>query len=662
MHKFSMTLAAVAITSLLAACGSSTHNTIAQQANTSMTTVAIDPMVAQILATDVEQLWSQDFNHYQAGLLKAVADAISLEALKGELNNDNLAKLTFYLRIYSSFGSDKDWPADTAESVNNALTHLYNMPGFFQVNQTTARLHENYAVALYRLYFLAPLQPFTAEQVKPLTQLIDLYASADLADAERINDKAIDYALWEILRASAILPYEARRKNNSVFTQAVLGADELPQALTEFISGKNNTLADNDWPRQHALWALAQYYNLYNKEYWNEYYQRTSDEQKRLDDDKLTLQVEAKMAALDNSVWAALTINDQVSAQQSKTLFSVPYVVNTFRGKSACEEGTLADRCITPTIEQALPSNHECSDRIYILSQAMSLAQLNDSCQQLISQESNFHNILATNNQPVANDFNDKLRVVIFDNHAEYNKYGQLVFDINTDNGGMYIEGSPQDPDNIATFYSFEHFWLRPEFAVWNLNHEFVHYLDGRFVKYDTFNHFPSHMVWWSEGLAEYVAKQDNNPKAFKLLNDTQAQDWLSLTDVFNTEYKDGTDRVYRWGYLAVRFMNERHQVDYRKMAHLLKTDFFAGYKKLLAESGEQFKDEFTHWLVEHNANYVAEADENNPHKPRQFYRYTYKDYLQPAHLVEDHLHMHWQYWHENALKSTEAKLANEHN
>ena len=666
MHKFSMTLAAVAIASVISACSNSLPTTVEQQENISSVAGQVDARVAQVLATDVEQLWSQDFNHYQAGMLKAVAAAISIEALKGELNSEKLEKLTFYLRIYSSFGTDKDWSEHTAESVNNALTDLYNMPGFFAVNATTARLHENYAVALYRLYFLAPLQPFTAEQVKPLSQLINLYASADLSNTSLTNDKennkAIDYALWEILRAGAILPYEARRKNESVFTQAVLGEDELQQALIQFITAKNNTLANNDWPKQHALWALAQYYNLYNKEYWNEYYQRSADDQKRLDDDKLSLDVEAKMHTLDNSVWTALNTDKKVTPEQSKTLFSVPYVVNTFRGKSECEEGTLAGRCITPSIEQALPINHECSDRIYILTQAMSLAQLNDSCQKLISQESHFHDILATNNEPVANDFNDKLRVVIFDNHAEYNKYGQLVFDINTDNGGMYIEGTTQDPDNIATFYSFEHFWLRPEFAVWNLNHEFVHYLDGRFVKYDTFNHFPSHMVWWSEGLAEYVAKEDNNPRAFKLVNDTEAKDWPSLTDVFNTEYKDGTDRVYRWGYLAVRFMNEHHQADYRKMAHFLQTDFFAGYKKLLAESGEKFNDEFNLWLVEHNENYVAEAEDNNPQKPRQFYRYTYKDYLQPAHLTEDELHMHWQYWHENALKATEKKIAHKAN
>jgi microbial collagenase len=167
-------------------------------------------------------------------------------------------------------------------------------------------------------------------------------------------------------------------------------------------------------------------------------------------------------------------------------------------------------------------------------------------------------------------------------------------------------------------------------------------------------------MVWWSEGLAEYIAQEDNNPRAFKLVNETKAEEWPSLADVFNTEYKDGTDRVYRWGYLAVRFMNERHQGDYRKLANFLKTDFFGGYKRLLDESGVKYKEEFKQWLEEHNNSYVAEAEESNPQKPRQFYRYTYKDYLQPTHLTEDKFHMHWQYWHENALKATEEKLVNE--
>jgi microbial collagenase len=159
-------------------------------------------------------------------------------------------------------------------------------------------------------------------------------------------------------------------------------------------------------------------------------------------------------------------------------------------------------------------------------------------------------------------------------------------------------------------------------------------------------------MVWWSEGLAEYIAEGDNNPRAFKKAFELDEKDWPSLQEVFDTEYKDGQDRVYKWGYLAVRFMFEKHRDDYLKLAHFLRTDFFDGYKKLLDESGEKYGAEFKTWLQAHKAEQTKDEAKTDPKKPRQFYRYTYKDYLQPKHLAEDKAHMHWQYWHENTLKT----------
>jgi microbial collagenase len=651
-----MLLSIISSCSLLISCAQKTDITEAvvmtkineQQVNIS--NAAIEKLsITTLLKTELSKQWSTNFDHQQENFLNDVANAITFYAQQGDVSNEALNKLSYYLRIYSSFGNDKDWPEQTASSLNNALLALQAMPGFYQVNASSARLHENYAVALYRLYYLEPLQASLEDHVKPLSKLIDLYASTELPDA-----LAVDYALWEILRSAAILPYEARRKNKDIHINAVLKGGSLATSLSNFLVAKNSTLRGNNWPQKHATWALANYYNLYNKQYLNEYYLRSEAEQKKLNDDSLTLPVQQKMSDLDNTVWSALSADKSLSEEQIKTQFSIPYVVSTFRGKSECEEGTLENRCIAPTIEQALPNKHVCSASLYILSQEMTEAQLDDSCKQLTSQESTFHEKLDTNKQPVANDFNDSLRVVVFENASEYNKFGQLVFDINTDNGGMYIEGTVQDPDNIATFYSYEHFWVRPEFKVWNLNHEYVHYLDGRFIKYDTFNHFPSHMVWWSEGLAEYISKGDKNPKAFKKMAETEQKDWPSLIEVFNTEYKDGSDRVYKWGYLAVRYMYENHQKEYRQLARYLKTDYFSGYKELLTSLGEKHADSFKAWLVDHEKQNIKSVQENEKteNKPRQFYRYTYKDYLQPKHLLETFEHMHWQYWHANSLKN----------
>jgi microbial collagenase len=81
MNKLSMSLAAMVISSVLTACST---NENAVESTLSISIPSVNPMVAQVLATDIDQLWSQDFDHYQQGLLKAVADEISIQALKGD--------------------------------------------------------------------------------------------------------------------------------------------------------------------------------------------------------------------------------------------------------------------------------------------------------------------------------------------------------------------------------------------------------------------------------------------------------------------------------------------------------------------------------------------------------------------------------------------------
>ena len=605
-----------------------------------------DSRVTDVLSATTEQLWTTSFDHYQPGRLNAVANAITYLASNQQISDERLERLSFYLRVFSSFGPKEDWQEGSAEALNNALLAMRSMPEFKTVTPSSARIHENYAVALYRLYFLEPMQPHVIDHVASLAELVNLYGESELS-----QDLAIDYALWEVIRAAAILPYEARRKNKDVFMTGVQHQQLLEQALLNFINAKNAVRKGSEWPRENASWALANHYNLYNKQYWNAYYKHSKDEQKKLQDDNMSLPQEQSMQQLDDALWQALSQDNTKTAAQLQQLYSVPYLVSSFRSKSSCQEDELKGRCISPTIEEALPIKHVCSDSLYILTQDMTQQQLKDSCEKLIAQEDTFHEKLQTNREPVANDFNDQLRVVIFEDHAQYNKYGQLTFDIHTDNGGMYIEGTTQNPDNIATFYSFEHFWVRPKFAVWNLNHEYVHYLDGRFIKYDTFNHFPSNMVWWSEGLAEYIAQGDDNPRAFKTAKKLEREKWPTLMDVFNTEYKDGSDRVYQWGYLAVRFMYEHYPEQYRKLAHFLKTDYFDGYKNLLEKLGKAHGEQFSTWLETHLAKMDQAEEAKDKHKPRQFYRYTYKNYLKPNYLVEDNLHMHWQYWHANKEK-----------
>src|SRR5690625_7201199 len=94
--------------------------------------------------------------------------------------------------------------------------------------------------------------------------------------------------------------------------------------------------------------------------------------------------------------------------------------------------------------------------------------------------------------------------MLTFHSSSDYETYAGTLFGIDTNNGGMYLEGDPSVPGNQARFIAYEAEWLRPEFDVWNLTHEYIHYLDGRYIWYGMFQDYPldapNSGVWCVEG------------------------------------------------------------------------------------------------------------------------------------------------------------------
>ncbi|WP_226661651.1 M9 family metallopeptidase [Microbulbifer aggregans] len=246
--------------------------------------------------------------------------------------------------------------------------------------------------------------------------------------------------------------------------------------------------------------------------------------------------------------------------------------------------------------QQVLADQYTCSSSLKILAQDMTQTQMTDSCGKLSDQETYFHQLLATNYNPVADDQNTDLEVVVFDDWDEYNTYAPLFYGISTNNGGMYLEGDPSAADNQARFIAHEADWLRPEFEVWNLTHEYVHYLDGRYNLYGGFGdaQTSSHKtVWWIEGLAEYVSKQDYNDTAIEMAR-TGA---YNLSDIFANNYSSGQDRIYRWGYLAVRFMFEKHHSEVTQILTYLRAGNYDGYLSYINNIGSTYDSEWQTWL-----------------------------------------------------------------
>ncbi|WP_051837496.1 collagenase [Streptomyces sp. NRRL WC-3742] len=245
-----------------------------------------------------------------------------------------------------------------------------------------------------------------------------------------------------------------------------------------------------------------------------------------------------------------------------------------------------------------LTSNHVCNANLSIRSQSMTDQQFADTCTSLVNQDAFFHK-LVKDNGPVANDRNTSLEVVVFDDYYNYSLYAWEMYGIDVDNGGEYEEGRPDQAGNQARFIAHQASWLRPTFQIWNLNHEYTHYLDGRYDMYGDFEAGTSTpTIWWVEGIAEYV----NYSYRGVHYDAAIAQAGLNtykLSDLFDTTYANSNQvRTYNWGYLAVRYMLQSHPQDMTALFAKYRVGDWAGARTLLKTTiGTSYDADFATWL-----------------------------------------------------------------
>ncbi|MFB7617185.1 M9 family metallopeptidase [Kitasatospora sp. NPDC056181] len=261
-----------------------------------------------------------------------------------------------------------------------------------------------------------------------------------------------------------------------------------------------------------------------------------------------------------------------------------------------------------------LTVNYTCSPSIKLIAQALDNTQLGTACTSLTGQDAFFHSV-AKDNGPVKDDGNNTIEVVVFHSSLDYQVLAAAVYGIDTNNGGMYLEGNPATAGNQPRFLCYEAEWARPDFQIWNLNHEYTHYLDGRFDMYGDFNAgMKTPTVWWVEGFAEYVSYSYR-----KVTNDAAieaaARHTYKLSDLFDTAYGD-QDRVYRWGYLAVRYMLEQHRSDMDAVLAKYRAGDWDGARTLLKTTiGTRYDADFDSWLTR-CANGACATDGTTPRVP----------------------------------------------
>ncbi|MGW3009960.1 collagenase [Streptomyces sp. NPDC001219] len=249
----------------------------------------------------------------------------------------------------------------------------------------------------------------------------------------------------------------------------------------------------------------------------------------------------------------------------------------------------------------ALPITHSCDATHTVKAQSLTPEELDATCASVLSQGAYVQN-LVKNDGPIPGQYESTVQLVAFGSRGDYQTYAGALFGIDTNNGGITMIGDPTKPDNepLSVMYQRSDDNGFPA-RIWNLNHEYTHYLDARDdMKGDFGQQTSVPDIWWIEGLGEYVSYSYR-----RITNDEAVSEagkhTYKLSTLFESTY-DNSDvtRTYPWGYLAVRYMVEKHPDDIAAMlGHFRTGDYAAGYAVYHSTIGTRYDADFDTWLTD---------------------------------------------------------------
>ena len=389
-----------------------------------------------------------------------------------------LEKMVIYLRAlhWAEWGNNRNFPAEYRDALENAFSDYLGGDHFVQFNGDSSR---NFMVRYELLILIRSSGTSNIPYIQRLTEGLLGYA----ASVDRTDNAGIFY---QENGATQILThlYNASENDGAALEQAVIDSPAIIANLRQFVE------TDGRWLLGHT------------REYqWAD----TVNELARF------LRFGGDVAAsVRPSVQAILNDFSHQGPGSGGWLNAQSAV--TFYDAENCS--LYGDACDFDLESAVLSGQHTCSNTLKLRYQEpISDLDRNQICADLAIQEQEFHGLFGTSPAtPVEDDKNTALEVVIFSSYTDYDNYAGNFFGISTDNGGMYLEGSPWIEGNQARFIAHQATWL-PEFQIWNLRHEYVHYLDGRFNKWGAFYESPVNLIWWVEGVAEYLSQPAEQSK-----------------------------------------------------------------------------------------------------------------------------------------------------
>ena len=389
--------------------------------------------------------WQPDYGHDDAKLMAVVRGMRALLAAN-QPTHPAMDKLLYYVRAHNYHGGIKQESDQVARALAGVMIDLLNHPLLLgaEPQDQAGTVLEAWSVAAQGQLgqeafrqsagpMLAQLNQALAYAVQHAAQINGHKPWADgLFELLNLVDQSASYGQQADFTATVLAQETVIRQN-----LRLLGMSEL--ALWKQRDGSRDLFIFNNILDAHS--RLYQMMRYTRPDEANSYRQQ-------LDRDVIAIMRQHGMVPGGNHPAALLE-------EVSLTLSSY-YLTYTDRTSEACVSGEFAGLCTPIRMEDILPFEHTCSPTLRLRAQDLTQAQAGGICRELGEEEQHFHQLMETGEQPVADDHNEALELVIFNSSADWSRYGGALFGVSTDNGGIYIEGDPARPGNQARFFAYE--------------------------------------------------------------------------------------------------------------------------------------------------------------------------------------------------------------
>ncbi|MCC9306128.1 collagenase [Kitasatospora sp. RB6PN24] len=189
---------------------------------------------------------------------------------------------------------------------------------------------------------------------------------------------------------------------------------------------------------------------------------------------------------------------------------------------------------------------------------------------------------------------------MVFSSRLDYVIYAGAIYGVPTGNGGITLYGDPSTPGSQDYYILYQD--PAPDGYtdnIWNLNYEYTHFLDARYDTKGTWAEMETEPnIWWIEGISGYISYSYRGIADTDAITDA-AQHTYPLSTLWQTTYANsGDDRVFPWGYLAVRYMLEQHPADVQQiMTYFRNGDYTGAYDYYTGTIGTRYDADFNTWL-----------------------------------------------------------------